>query len=104
MRKLNITGKQFILLLLLGFVNGIMYSFPYIRYVFYDQQIAAMGITNAQSGFMMTLESGTAIFFYIFGGIIADKFSTKKCLITSMLGSVVLNFFYLFTMQNYPMS
>jgi nitrate/nitrite transporter NarK len=104
MRKLNITGKQFILLLLLGFVNGIMYSFPYIRYVFYDQQIAAMGITNAQSGFMMTLESGTAIFFYIFGGIIADKFSTKKCLITSMLGSVVLIFFYIFTMQNYTLS
>ena len=104
MSKLRSSKKAIVLLILLGFVNGIMYSFPFLRYVFYDQQIEAMGITNAQSGFLMTLESGTAIFFYIIGGIIADKFATKKCILVSMAGSIVLIFAYFFAMQNYVIS
>ena len=44
--KKKLGMRAFGLLIILGFVNAIMYCFPYVRYVFYDQQIAAMGITN----------------------------------------------------------
>ena len=47
--KKKLGMRAFGLLIILGFVNAIMYCFPYVRYVFYDQQIAAMGITNEQS-------------------------------------------------------
>ena len=48
--KAHLSVKTLWVLFILGLVNAVMYCFPYIRYVFYDQQIAAMGITNTQSG------------------------------------------------------
>ena len=38
--KAGLNGSKIAVLLILGFVNAIMYCFPYVRYVFYDQQIA----------------------------------------------------------------
>lgn len=52
--------------------------FPYIRYVFYDQQIAAMGITNTQSGILMTIYAAANTITLIPGGILADKWSVKN--------------------------
>ncbi|MDD3173425.1 MAG: MFS transporter [Herbinix sp.] len=87
------------LLFILGFVNAIMYSFPYVRYVFYDQQIAAMNITNAQSGYLMTIYSFAMMASMIPGGILADKVSVKKSLVWSILGSVVMIVIYALTMN-----
>lgn len=87
------------LLFILGFVNAIMYSFPYVRYVFYDQQIAAMKITNTQSGYLMTIYGITMLVSMIPGGILADKFSVKKSLVWSILGSVVMIIIYALTMN-----
>lgn len=87
------------LLFILGFVNAIMYSFPYVRYVFYDQQIAAMKITNAQSGYLMSIYGITMLLSMIPGGILADKFSVKKSLVWSILGSVIMIVIYALTMN-----
>lgn len=86
MRKTN----KYVLLILFGLCNAIMYSFPYLRYVFYDQQIAAMHITNEQSGFLLTLYAGVSMIFYVPGGILADRFATKKSILVSMCGSFIL--------------
>lgn len=55
--KAKLTGKMLGVLFIFGFVNAIMYTFPYVRYVFYEQQIIAMGITNTQSGQLMSIYS-----------------------------------------------
>lgn len=96
-KKLGIRAVS--LLLILGFVNAIMYCFPYVRYVFYDQQIAAMGITNEQSGMLLSIYSIVNMITLIPGGILADKFSVKKCLVYSILGSVVAIVIYALTMN-----
>lgn len=98
-RSPNMTGKIFGLLLILGFVNAIMYSFPYVRYVFYEQQIAAMGITNTQSGQLMSIYSACMMASMIPGGILADKFPLKKSLVYSILASFVGICIYAFTMN-----
>ncbi len=46
--------------------------------MFYDQQIAAMGITNTQSGILMTIYAAANTITLIPGGILADKWSVKK--------------------------
>ena len=87
--KAKLTGKMLGVLFIFGFVNAIMYTFPYVRYVFYEQQIIAMGINNTQSGQLMSIYSLCMMASMIPGGILADKFSTKKCLVYSVLASFV---------------
>lgn len=96
--KAKLTGKMLGVLFILGFVNAIMYTFPYVRYVFYEQQIIAMGITNTQSGQLMSIYSLCMMASMIPGGILADRFSTKKCLVYSVLASFVAICIYAFTM------
>ena len=84
--KAHLSAKTLWVLFILGLVNAVMYCFPYIRYVFYDQQIAAMGITNTQSGILMTIYAAANTITLIPGGILADKWSVKKCLVGSILG------------------
>ena len=93
------SAKTLWVLFILGLVNAVMYCFPYIRYVFYDQQIAAMGITNTQSGILMTIYAAANTITLIPGGILADKWSVKKCLVGSILGSVVIGIIYALTMN-----
>ncbi|OPJ58022.1 MFS transporter [Clostridium oryzae] len=95
----KISLRLFAMLFILGFVNAVMYTFPYVRYVFYDQQIAAMNITNTQSGYLMSIYSISMMISMIPGGILADKFSVKKSLTCSILGSVVIIVIYALTMN-----
>ncbi len=97
--KTHLSVKTLWVLFILGLVNAVMYCFPYIRYVFYDQQIAAMGITNTQSGLLMTIYAAANTITLIPGGILADKWSVKKCLVGSILGSVVIGVIYAITMN-----
>ena len=97
--KKKLGMRAFGLLIILGFVNAIMYCFLYVRYVFYDQQIAAMGITNEQSGMLLSIYSIVNMVTLIPGGILADKFSVKKCLVYSILGSVAAIVIYALTMN-----
>ena len=96
--KAKLTGKMLGVLFIFGFVNALMYTFPYVRYVFYEQQIIAMGINNTQSGQLMSIYSLCMMASMIPGGILADKFSTKKCLVYSVLASFVAICIYAFTM------
>ncbi len=97
--KKGLNAKILGLLFILGFVNAIMYCFPYVRYVFYDQQIAAMGITNEQSGMLMSLYSAAMMAAMIPGGILADKFPVKKSLVISVTASLILIVTYALTMD-----
>ena len=81
--------KKYITVVALGLAGGSIYFLPYIKYVFYDAQIAAMGINNTQSGLLLSMYTIGNMILYIPGGILADKFSPKKSLIISLLGTAV---------------
>lgn len=91
--------KKYLSILALSASGGSIYLIPYIRYVFYDHQIAAMGITNQQLGFLSTIYAIGCMLLYIPGGIIADKTSTKKCILLSLLSTTVLTIFFAFSMN-----
>ena len=48
--------KKYITVVALGLAGGSIYFLPYIKYVFYDAQIAAMGINNTQSGLLLSMQ------------------------------------------------
>jgi sugar phosphate permease len=95
---------KYLQILALGLAGGSIYLMPYIRYVFYDWQIEAMGISNAQLGLLSTAYTIGNVLLYIPGGIIADKFSTKKCILISLLSTTVLTFIFAFTMGSYVLA
>jgi|GEM_PF-5318265 len=66
-------GRIFITLCALGAAGGSIYIIPYIKYVFYDQQLNVMGISNAQSGLLLTVFAITAIVLFIPGGLMAGE-------------------------------
>lgn len=94
---MNSKLKKYITIVALGLSGGSIYFLPYIKYVFYDAQVAAMGINNTQSGLLLSMYTIGNMILYIPGGILADKFSPKKSLIISLLSTAALTFIYAFT-------
>ena len=45
---MNAKVKKYLTVMTLGLAGGSIYFLPYIKYIFYDVQIASMGITNTQ--------------------------------------------------------
>jgi nitrate/nitrite transporter NarK len=91
--------SKYLTLFALGVAGGCIYILPYIKYTFYDAQIAAMNITNAQSGMLLTVYTILNIVLYIPGGILADKLPPKPVLIVSCIGAGLTGFLYAFTMS-----
>ncbi|MBR0599150.1 MFS transporter [Sinanaerobacter chloroacetimidivorans] len=90
--------RKYLSILALSAAGGSIYLIPYIRYVFYDHQIAAMGITNQQLGLLTSIYAIGCMILYIPGGIIADKTSTKKCILISLASTTLLTVIYAFTL------
>jgi MFS family permease len=97
-------SNKFLALFALGMVYGTMYNLPYIKYIFYDAMIEAMGITNAQTGSLLAYYALACIITYIPGGWIADKFAPKKILVISGVANGLLCIFFAMTMQNFAMA
>lgn len=96
---MNAKVKKYLTVMTLGLAGGSIYFLPYIKYIFYDVQIESMGITNTQSGLLLTMYTIGNMILYIPGGIIADKVSPKKALVISLLSTAVLVYIYAFTMN-----
>lgn len=96
--------KKYTIIAALGLAAGAVFYLPYIKYILYDAQLASMGISNKQSGYLLTIYSIVNMFLLIPGGFLADKISTKKSIVYSCLGTGLLGFIYLFTMRSFPVA
>ena len=96
---MNSKVRKYLTVITLGLAGGSIYFLPYVKYIFYDAQLAAMHMSNTQSGLLLTMYTVGNMILYIPGGIIADKVSPKKALIISLLSTSALAFLYAFTMD-----
>lgn len=92
-------ARKYLTIIALGLAGGSIYFIPYVKYVFYDAQIAAMGINNTQSGLLLTMYTIGNMVLYIPGGYLADKVSTKKALIISLVATSILTWVYAFSLN-----
>ena len=74
--------KKYLLIFLLT-ASCLCYNLPYLSATFYTQFLEAFSLSNTQEGFLMTMFSLTATPGYLFGGLLADKFSPKKLILVS---------------------
>ena len=91
--------RKYLTLIVLGAAGGAIYTLPYIKYVFYDAITNVLGISNAQSGFLLSMYAIGCVILYIPGGILSDKVSPKKAVILSLLGTAVCGLLFAFSMS-----
>lgn len=96
--------KRLLVLFALGLTFGFMYTLPYMSRTFYDQMIAAMGVTNEQLGSLLSIYAMACTLSYLPGGWIADKFKPKTVLVVSSFGNAALCFFFMLTYKSYAMA
>ena len=96
---MNTNLKKYLSIMILAFSASSIYLLPYVKYVFYDAQLEAMGISNTQSGMLLSVYALGCMFLYIPGGILADKISAKKGLIISLVGTAILTVIYGLTLS-----
>lgn len=96
--------RRFLVLFSFGIAYGFMYVMPYMKSSFYDQMIAAMGVTNAQLGALMTYYTIALTISYLPGGWIGDRFKPKPVLLVSIFGQAILSFLFMVTYKSYTMA
>ncbi|MDR0483321.1 MAG: MFS transporter [Cellulomonadaceae bacterium] len=82
--------RQWMLLALVSAGSSIIYYVPYLRWVFPDQMATALNITNQQVGVLMSAYAITAMIFYIFAGILADKIRMRTLSWVGYISSAAL--------------
>lgn len=99
MKKSHLNLETFIAIISFSIAGSVIYELPYIKYIYYDKFLPAFDMTNAQAGFLLSAYAIGCLILYIPGGIMADKFSTKKMLVLSLLGTGILGFIMAFSMN-----
>ena len=90
----NSPRKKWLLLTLLCFAGAMVYTFPFLRYSYYDTMKEALGVTHTQMGLMQSVNGIAATFGYIPGGWLADRYSPRKLLATSLIVTGLSGFYF----------
>ena len=69
--------RQIAIIFFLGLGYTIVYATPFVQYVFYDSLVGTLGCTQQQLGYLITI-FGIGNLLAPFGGMLSDKFNTKK--------------------------
>lgn len=95
------TFKKWAAVISLGYMGGLMYTLMYIRYVFYDQMMEVMNITNMQLGMLTTVSGTVAILVNIPGGYFSDKWDAKHCIVNSIAAMTGITFVFAAFINSY---
>lgn len=100
MKLINKVGfsdkKQFYGFLAVVLSGQLIYScFEAFKGTFYNVLLQVLGITNTQMGILFSL-IGIAIFFYVPGGWVNNRFSVRSILITSLISRMISIFIIVF--------
>ncbi len=100
MGKTLSSKQKWIILAIIAIAGGIIYELPYLRYTYYKPLQLGLGLTNAQFGASMSMYGLIAMIFYLPGGWLADRFSHRKLIGFSLIGTG-LGGYYLSTWPSY---
>ena len=86
--------KMWLMLLVISFGGSIIYIFPYLQYTFYDSMMAELNFTHTQMGNIMSIYGALNLIAYFMGGIIADRFSSRKLITFSLVVTGITGFWF----------
>lgn len=100
MSSINIKNNTKTLIIALACANTALYGLPYLKGQFYDIEISALSLTNAQMGRLFSIYGVVSVAAYLIGGIIADRLPGKKILLAALITSGGLHL-YVITQPSY---
>lgn len=95
---MNKKARYYLSLLALGMGGSTIWLLMYIRYVFYDPMLEALGCTNAQLGALTTITTVAGWVFTLPNGILSDRFDSKKLIVLALILNSCCSFFFAATM------
>ena len=94
MKFKNPNVQKWITLLTVALTGGVINKICYLRETYYGPLQAATGATNAELGMLMSAFGIANFIFYFPGGVLADKFSSKKLIVFSCFATAVAGLWY----------
>lgn len=80
-------AKNLWAILIVAAGGSIIYGLPYFRYDYYDAYLQVYDLTNTQMGIFGSVLGIFGMISYLFGGMVADRFSTRTILTVSLIGT-----------------
>lgn len=88
-------AKNFWAIIIVAFSGAIIYGLPYFRFDYYAAYVEVYHLTDTQMGVFGTILGIFGMVSYLFGGIVADRFSTRTILTVSLIGTGLGGFVHL---------
>ncbi len=88
-------AKNFWAIIIIAFSGTIIYGLPYFRFDYYDAYLETYHLTNTQMGIFGSVLGVFGMISYLFGGVVADRFSTRTILTVSLIGTGLGGFLHL---------
>lgn len=88
-------SQNFWAIMIIAFGGAIIYGLPYFRYDYYDVYVQTYNLTNTQMGIFGSVLGVFGMISYLFGGVVADRFSTRMILTCSLIGTGLGGFLHL---------
>lgn len=95
MGKIKSNLSRYIPILIVAFGGAVIYGLPYFRYDYYDAYVKVYNLTDTQMGVFGSILGVFGMISYLFGGIVADRFSTRTILTVSLVGTGLGGFIHL---------
>lgn len=87
-------ATKWLTLIIVAFAGGLITKLPYLRETYMEPLQAATGATKTQLGLIMSAYGIVNFICYFPGGILADKFSYKKLIVFSCIGTAAAGLWY----------
>ncbi|MDO4395609.1 MAG: hypothetical protein Q4C51_02305 [Clostridia bacterium] len=94
-------ANNFLAILIVAFGGAIIYGLPYFRFDYYDVYLETYHLTNVQMGVFGSVLGVFGMISYLFGGVVADRFSTRTILTVSLVGTGLGGFVHLLPLNFY---
>ena len=75
--------KHMFHLVIITIAGAMIYGMPYFRSYFYDAYLETYHLNNTQMGTFGSMFGIFGMISYLFGGVVADMFSTRKLMSVS---------------------
>jgi len=86
--------RKWLTVIIVAIAGGLITKLPYLRETYMDPLQQATGATKTQLGLIMSAYGIVNFICYFPGGVLADKFSSKKLIIISCFGTALAGLWY----------
>ncbi|MCP1109990.1 sugar phosphate permease [Lachnospiraceae bacterium PF1-21] len=92
--KKQSNARKLLTIVIVAIAGGLITKLPYLRETYMEPLQQATGATKTQLGMIMSAYGIVNFICYFPGGVLADKFSSKKLIVISCIGTALTGFWY----------